>query len=190
MRGHTISNLATLQNSFSPLKASKVLCGARNWIVSRDCDAVFNDFCLLLWGHELGTIDGQGLEWRIVPGETIDVEDPDRFGAGRKIWDPFSLAVDREKEGADTKLCRIGAWSNLNKAKDLALQHNLSSATVAEDLEKAVLGREGPDKIDIGGVALGSLSFIVVCEGGNPDIGPCKTGAWSSLIKAKHLASQ
>lgn len=83
----------------------------------------------------------------------MDVEGPDGFGAGRKVWDLFSLAVDREKEGADTKPCRIGAWSNLNKAKDLALQYNLSSATVAEDLERAMLGRESPDEIGVGGVA-------------------------------------
>lgn len=123
------------------------------------------------------TIDGQGMEWRIVPGETMDVEGPDRFGAGRKVQDLFSFTVDHEKEGANTKLCRMGAWSNLNKTKDLALRHNSSSATVAEDLERAVLSREGPDEVSVGEVAQNSLSFVVVCEGGNLDTRPCRTDA-------------
>ena len=117
------------------------------------------------------------MEGGTAAGETMDVEGPDGFGVGGKVRDPFSLAVGREGEGADTKPCRTGAWSSLNKAKDLALRYNSSSATVAEKSEGAVLGREGPDAVGFGGMARGSLSFVVVREGENADTGPCRTGA-------------
>ena len=189
MREHTIPNSVTSQISFSPLKVLKVLCGARSWVVSRDCNAVFNNFYLLLWGHKLRIIDGQGLKWRTVPGETIDIESPDGFGVGEKVWDPFSLAVGCDREGANPEPCRMGAWSSFNKVKDLALQYNSSSATVAEKSEGAMLGRKGSDNVGIGGIAWDSLSFVVICKDENADTGLCKTDTWSSLIKAKHLAS-